>query len=138
MATFLSRSDIRIHDEPLPLFVYSFSSKGFVDLRDIVIANIERIPDSYLWSLYDYKYILSESNLTGSQETRVRIWDSGGYETSEDDDLSSHFSAIAGNEIWEEETYVETACSIPWNSRDILVNFDCHKNRSAKCISQQY
>lgn len=133
----MERRDVRIYGEPLPLFVYSFSSKGFADFRDIVTANIQRIPVSFLVSLYDYKYLFNDRSLTNEQETRVRVWDSGGYETSEDDDLSSHFRAIKGDETWEEATYVEAACSIPWNARDILVSFDSYENRATRSISQQ-
>ena len=137
VVTFMDRSAITIFDELLPLFAYSFSSKGFVELSDLLPAILPRVPDAFLVSLYDYRYLIGELQETNDEDTRIRIWDSGGYETSTDDDLSSHSSAIAGIEPWCEDIYVETACTIPWNSRDILVSFDAYENRTCKPIVEQ-
>ena len=133
----MDRSDITIFDELLPLFAYSFSSKGFVDLPDLSSSILPIVPDAFLVSLYDYRYLLSDFHEFNEYDTRIRIWDSGGYETSTGDDLSSHFSAIAGCEPWCEDTYVETARTIPWNSRDILVSYDAYENRMCKPVVEQ-
>lgn len=122
---------------PLPIMAFSFSSKGFVNLPELVANNLSRIPDAYLLSLYDYRYLLSDCLEPNNDDTRIRIWDSGGYETSKEDDLSSHFSAIRGKEHWTEELYVETANSISLSERDILVNFDSYENRSDRPVAAQ-
>ncbi len=133
----MDRNAMTIYDELLPLFAFSFSSKGFLDLPDLLASVLSRVPDSFLVSLYDYRYLLDEIQDIDNGDTRIRIWDSGGYETSADDDLSAHFSAIPGIELWCEDTYVETARTIPWNSRDILVSYDAYKNRTSKPVAVQ-
>jgi hypothetical protein len=55
--------------------------------------------------------------------SHIRIWDSGGYETNlygeygDRDDWRSDYP-------WDENLYVETAKTISWNGKDILVSFD--------------
>ncbi|MDE2854315.1 MAG: hypothetical protein OXN88_09110 [Chloroflexota bacterium] len=134
----MDRSETYIFDELLPLFAYSFSSKGFVDLLDLSSSILPVVPDTFLVSLYDYRYLLSEFDELNKNDGRIRIWDSGGYETSTDDDLSSHSSAIAGNKPWNEDIYVATASTIPWNSRDILVSYDVYENRLRKSVVEQF
>ena len=121
----------------LPLLAFSFSSKGFVNFPEIVDAYIARVPDAYLLSLYDYRYLLSSRLHKESHDARIRIWDSGGYETSKGDDLSSHFSAIRGDSAWTEDLYVEVASTIAWKEQDILVSFDSYKNRKDISIADQ-
>lgn len=133
----MGRNAATIFDELLPLFAYSFSSKGFLDLPELLASVLSRVPDSFLVSLYDYRYLLGEFHDIDNGDTRIRIWDSGGYETSADDDLSSHFNAIPGSEPWCEDIYVETACTVPWNSRDILVSYDAYENRTCKSVAMQ-
>ena len=122
---------------PFPLFVYSFSSKGFIDLEKLVSFSLDMATDAFLISLYDYRYLLGNCNLTDSDDPRIRVWDSGGYETALDDDLSSYFSAIPQTQIWEPEQYVEIAKTVPWNSRDVLVSFDSFVDRTSMAITQQ-
>ena len=116
-------------DKPLPLLAFSFSSKGFHNLPALIAAYKARLPDAYLLSLYDHKYILCDCLQDESQDARIRIWDSGGYETSKQDDLSSHFSAVSADRPWSEDLYVETANSISLGERDILVSYDSYENR---------
>ncbi|MCY3978647.1 MAG: hypothetical protein OXG23_11165 [Chloroflexi bacterium] len=133
----MDRSDYSVFHEMMPIFAYSFSSRGFENLPERLSLHLPSVPDVYLVSLYDYRYLLHACQIISGSDSRIRIWDSGGYETSKDDDLSSHFSAIAGSEPWCEETYVETACSIPWNMRDILVSYDAYENPASRPVSKQ-
>ena len=76
-----------------PLLVPSFSSKGFAmhdgksELRNVMIFTKEFIYESQLLSAYDIYYVhmldLSELN-----STQLTVIDSGGYETSNNFDLS--------------------------------------------------
>lgn len=106
------------HNERLPLFFYSYSSKGFQDIGNLISNTLQDVP-MYLLSLYDYKYhIISEKNQIGEMinttDTRYRIWDSGGYE----------LLGNSNHETWNEQTYIETANIIPWNNKDILGSYD--------------
>jgi len=76
-----------------PLLVPSFSSKGFAmhdgksELRNVMIFTKEFIYESQLLSAYDiyYKHMLDLSEFNSTQLTVI---DSGGYETSNNFDLS--------------------------------------------------
>ena len=124
-------------DKPFPVLAHSFSSKGFVDLPNLFASLVTYVPDAYLLSLYDYRYLFPEGNPFTQDDNRIRIWDSGGYETSTDDDLSSYFSAIAGKDDWTEERYILTANSISWKHQDILVNYDSHPGRLTDSAAAQ-
>ena len=82
------------------------------------------IGSAFLLSLFDIWYLDELSDLLTATDTRIRIWDSGGYETKPSDDVSAVISAIPSSFQWELEHYVEAAKRIPWNGRDILVSFD--------------
>lgn len=110
--------------EPLPLLAFSFSSKGFPDVVSRCQATLRFVPSAYLFSLYDWKYLLQATSITGPEDNRIRIWDSGGYETGHLDDVSAVVSAIPQTQGWSKQLYIEAANSIPWNGKDILVNFD--------------
>src|SRR5436309_101696 len=64
-----------------PLFVYSYSSRGFPDLRERYAATHQLAP-AQLISLYDLHYSLLSSTSTGalSDDGCNRFVDSGGYE----------------------------------------------------------
>jgi hypothetical protein len=107
-----------------PLIAYSFSSRGFPDLTRLVQQLLPSIGSAYLFSLFDTWNMSELSEFFTKTDTRVRIWDSGGYETRHSDDVSSVISAIPNTSPWTLEHYVEAARRIPWNGRDILVSFD--------------
>ena len=106
------------HNERLPLFFYSYSSKGFQDIGNLISNTLQYVP-MYLLSLYDYKYHIIDGNqkiseMINTEDTRFRIWDSGGYE----------LLGNSNHETWTEQTYIETANMIPWNNKDILGSYD--------------
>ena len=82
------------------------------------------INSAFLLSLFDVWHLNELSELLTTTDTRVRIWDSGGYETKFSDDVSSVISAVPSSSQWELQHYIEAARRIPWNGKDILVSFD--------------
>ena len=102
--------------ESLPLFVYSYSSRGFPGLIDRLIDSLPHVP-SYLLSLYDYEII--PPKLISAEDSRVRIWDSGGYEV-----IVCPTCKNSASKKWDENTYVQTANRIPWSRLDVLVSYD--------------
>lgn len=104
--------------ENLPLFIYSYSSKGFPDVIERLEHSLPHVP-SYLLSLYDYEYIFP-SGLILAEDSRIRIWDSGGYETA----ICPTCSNSVSFKKWDENTYIQTANRIPWNGHDVLVSYD--------------
>ena len=114
--------------ENRPLFVYSYSSKGFPNLSNRLQYSLPHVP-SYLLSLYDYEYTIP-SELISAADSRIRIWDSGGYEASVCPTCEN-----SGTKKWDENTYVQTANRIPWNGLDILVSYDTPNE--PKCMQQQ-
>ena len=85
---------------------------------------------SYLLSLYDYEYIIPPE-LILQEDSRVRIWDSGGYETR----VCPTCKNSANFKKWDENTYIQTANRIPWNGLDVLVSYDTPCD--PRCIQQQ-
>ena len=127
----IPQSDVEqlsFNSENRPLFVYSYSSKGFPDLSNRLKHSLPYVP-SYLLSLYDYEYIIPPE-LISTAAPRIRIWDSGGYES-----MVSPTWEISGNKKWNENTYVQTANRIPWNGLDVLVSYDTPDEPG--CIQQQ-
>lgn len=111
-----------LHEESFPLFVYSYSSKGFPDFIDRLRYSLPYVPTCLL-SLYDYEYVIPPK-LICAEDSRVRIWDSGGYETRLEGDLSS----VCLGRKWNESTYIRVANRIPWNGLDVLVSYDDSHN----------
>lgn len=113
----------------LPLFIYSYSSRGFPDVIERLEYSLPHVP-SYLLSLYDYEYILP-AELISAKDSRTRIWDSGGYETT----ICPTCRSSVNSKKWDENTYIQTANRIPWNGLDILVSYDIP--HESKYIQQQ-
>ncbi len=82
------------------------------------------LKSAYLLSLYDVWYLDELRGVLSVSDDRVRIWDSGGYETRFSDDVSAAISAVPGSSEWDTQRYIEAARHIPWNGKDILVSFD--------------
>ncbi len=85
---------------------------------------------SYLLSLYDYAYILP-AELILAEDSRIRIWDSGGYETT----ICPTCRSSASSKKWNEKIYIQTANRIPWNGFDVLVSYDMP--HESKCVQHQ-
>jgi hypothetical protein len=112
-----------------PLLIPSFSSKGFFfdpkgksELDDIFFVASEYITDSMLISAYDIyyknitKYKFSISDIT--------IVDSGGYEISDFNDLSTVILSTNSKKEWSEDKLTEVYKSIPDDYPVVLVNYD--------------
>lgn len=115
-----------------PLFVYSYSSRGFADLPERYRATRNLVPVQ-LVSLYDHHYHLSCSGMPITQEdaTAIRFFDSGTYETEEFADTPG-FHEPPGKQPWSEELYIESAKSIV-RTGDVLVSYD---DRSLSIVDQ--
>lgn len=111
-----------LYEESLPLFVYSYSSRGFPDFIDRLRYSLSYVP-AYLLSLYDYEYVIPPK-LICADDQRVRIFDSGCYETQVEEGSSSVCLGRAGSKKWNEYTYIQVANRIPFNALDVLVSYD--------------
>lgn len=111
-------------DSAGPVLAFSYSSRGFPDLVELLKLSLNEVPSAYLISLFDYFYLLRDLDLFVDQDDRIRIWDSGGYEVRRHDDLSVVVSAMPQTETWNEALYVEAANAIPFNRRDVIVSYD--------------
>lgn len=105
---------------PTPLLIPSFSSKGLgmvtrkrsdgsevlvSEASDILEAASEFLTESMLISAYDvfYEHVPAPT----STLTEITVVDSGGYETSEMQDLSATFVHSSGAEEWDDSRYRE-------------------------------
>jgi len=147
----LARSSILRHKTTgisisTPLLVPSFSSKGFFidpkgksDVNKIYNATLEYITDSMLVSAYD----IYNKNINIKKQdykiAEITIVDSGGYEVSDDNDLSTvmyknNTRKNTKNE-WTEDKLIEVYQKIPANCPVILVNYD-HPDKRKKMKKQ--
>jgi hypothetical protein len=117
-----------------PLLVPSFSSKGFYknskgisEIDEIYDIALESITDSMLISAYDIYY---ENIKTPNYEVPlITIVDSGGYEISDDDDLSAIKYTKNRQKEWTEDKLSQVYKSIPTVYPIILVSYDHPKKR---------
>ena len=114
-----------------PLLVPSFSSKGFQFNKDgeseITIAleiTSEVLYESMLVSAYDifHEHIPKPENLKGLPE--IVFLDSGGYETSDEHELSSVFRHAVPIKEWNESKLKVVFDSWPAHIPAVFVNFD--------------
>lgn len=120
-----------------PLLIPSFSSKGFgigrkrqqgggeseiSEVSEVLVAASEFLTDSMLVSAYDiyYDYI----PLPESAVTEIIFLDSGGYETSDLQDLSASFTQKVASKDWDPEKYCEVIARWPEHIPAVLVSFD--------------
>lgn len=115
-----------------PLFVYSYSSRGFSDLSERYLATRNLVPVP-LVSLYDLHYHLSCSGMPGALEVTaaIRFFDSGRYETEGLADTPG-FHEPPGKHPWSEELYIESAKNTVC-AGDVLVSYD---DRSLSLVDQ--
>src|SRR6266702_7406296 len=123
---------IEMGTHSLPLFVYSYSSRGFSDLPERYIATRNLVPVQ-LVSLYDLHHYLSclGMPITQEDETAIRFFDSGTYETEGPADTPG-FHEPPGKQPWSEELYIESAKNTV-HAGDVLVSYD---ERSLSLVDQ--
>src|SRR5260370_42164202 len=98
--------EVEICGQRLPLFVYSYSSRGFSDLPERYLATRDVAPIQLL-SLYDLHHYLHAPELLHAPEfrTTARFLDSGADETEGLSDIWSKQNR-AGQPLWAHELYV--------------------------------
>lgn len=107
----------------LPIFVYSYSSRGFPDLVERYLATNGLVP-THLVSLYDLYYHLGSQDVPEmpSAQPGVRFLDSGRYEIASAT-YSWGMEGEPGKEPWTEDLYTQSAQCYA-QPGDILVSFD--------------
>lgn len=121
-----------------PLLVPSFSSKGFrveqmegdrerSEADDLIQAASECLTDSMLVSAFDlyYRYVSPIEHAV----TEITILDSGGYETSDVQDLSSVRVEEANHRPWSAELYQKVIAEWPAHVPAIFVSLDSSEIR---------
>lgn len=120
-----------------PLLVPSFSSKGFgfstqrtesggtteeSEVAEIYTAASEFLTDSMLISAFDvhHGYLQMPENAL----TEITIVDSGGYETSDQEDLSSNFTHYISRGEWDIQKYEAVLQSWPEQVPAVFVSYD--------------
>lgn len=111
-----------------PLLIPSFSSKGFArpngrsEIYDIFEAATEILWQSMLVSAYD----LHHGHLPAIDEsiTEITIVDSGGYETSDYEDLSSPIVYGNSGGEWSDQLHIKTLDAWPDHIPAVFVSYD--------------
>jgi len=113
-----------------PLLVPSFSSKGFAlnengqsELCSVIDFTKEFIHESQLVSAYDiyYKHI---PPLESINKTQITFVDSGGYETSNNYDLSETRKYERSKNDWNRELFAQSVSGLGKVIPTVLVSFD--------------
>lgn len=121
-----------------PLFVSSFSSKGFrfkenrrkeviSEIGDLIKSTSEFITESALVSAFDLKYYLGPANKLQSKfqiSPSLLFIDSGGYETLDDYDLSEVYKHPIKRQDWSLQLYEEQLQLLPKTIPSVLVSYD--------------
>ena len=125
-----------------PLLVPSFSSKGFgvsrarevggveterSEIAEILRVASEYLTDSMLLSAYDIHY--EHVPLPAGAVTDITIVDSGGYETSDLQDLSTTFIHAVAAKEWNEALHQEVLARWPSHVPAIFVSYDDARER---------
>ena len=120
----------------MPLLVPAFSSKGFgvatgrdSELAKLLLATIEFLTGTYLISAYDLRHGLIPPPQDLPMLPELVVIDSGGYEISEDDDLSAPRAAAAAAGDWTQEFHAEVLSSWPSEVPAVFVTYDHPKDR---------
>lgn len=123
------------HD--LPLFVYSYSSRGFPDFPARFAATRDLAP-VHLVSLYDLRHGLTSDVTERDTAHRggLRFLDSGLFETVAPPDVWEHDAPTAKSE-WSRALYVETA-NLSAHPGDVLVSFDDYALSLAEQIQSSW
>lgn len=123
---------LEINSLGFPLFVYSYSSRGFPDLPERYIATKDLGPVQ-LVSLYDVHYYLRHIDTPNPSRSQpmIRFFDSGRYEVEKVND-SWKSEQFPGLQPWSEELYIKCANNSV-HEADVLVAYD---DRSLGLIEQ--
>lgn len=109
-----------------PLLLPSFSSKGFPDVQNILETTQEVIDGEILVSAYD----LHHKKLNGPFDFAQALFlDSGGYEASEDVELSETHAKTHKPEKWSLTDYCAVIANWPSRSPTVVISYDHPDNR---------
>lgn len=135
----LARSTVLRHPSGLrvdtPLLIPSFSSKGFgISARDgrseiqaVLSAATEFLTDSMLISAYDLHH--GHIPRIEAPITEITVVDSGGYETSDQQDLSSSYFRPVSPLAWSKPEYETVIGAWPDEVPAMLVSYDDGRER---------
>lgn len=132
----LARTTTLIHSAgtrlETPLLVPSFSSKGFgfgadgkSEVHRIMAEASEYLTDSLLLSAYDIHY--GHLNYPNNAFTEICVVDSGGYETSDQHDLSATYVQAVTPSDWDQDKLHSVLDLWPGHVPAIFVSFDSPK-----------
>jgi hypothetical protein len=111
-----------------PILIPSFSSKigAFAreDLKEVLLWSKEFLTSATLLSAYDIFHNLHPSPSELGEITEILFVDSGGYETSIDNDISESYQTRAGTGAWDQEKLIKVYSEIPKEYNVVIVNFD--------------
>lgn len=118
-----------------PLLIPSFSSKGFGSSPDHARSELERIShvanefltDSMLVSAYDLHHGMYPR--LGSPITDITVVDSGGYETSDQQDLATVYVRRGKTLEWSKEKHLDELSQWPAHVPAIFVTWDRDSDR---------
>jgi hypothetical protein len=139
-----------------PLFVFSFSSKGFrfkkkkkkknpeenpeeySEVVDLVKSASEYLSDTVLLSAYDLKYYFPEPKKMRKAGfvPKLVFLDSGGYETIEDHDMAEAYKYPVSINEWNKDDHEKVINSWPEYLPAVIISYD-HGNETRRTFKQQ-
>ncbi|VTR48215.1 Uncharacterised protein [Actinobacillus pleuropneumoniae] len=105
-----------------PMFVPSFSSKGFPHVKSLHHYLKEKLTYASLVSSYDLHY--EQLDIDNIYESEILFIDSGGYERNYDHDISDIYGTLHFPSEWNEELFEKQVEKIAPITDIVLVNFD--------------
>jgi len=113
-----------------PLLVPSFSSKGFPEVKKIIAYTGEIIFDQTLASAYDIHHKLVTKRSLNFSPTQPLFLDSGGYESSKDQDLSDlNKQGQMRSMKWSKDRHQKFLDDWKFNRPTVVVSFDSPRSR---------
>jgi hypothetical protein len=119
-----------------PLLVPAFSSRGYgnssghaSELEKLLLATSEFLTGTYLISAYDLFHGLIPKPLDLTMLPELIVLDSGGYEISEDDDLSAPRAGDAAQGEWSRQHHEDVLSSWPDEVPAVFVTYDHPEER---------
>lgn len=131
-----------------PLFVFSFSSKGFrfkrnkkkeiSEVVDLVKLTSEYLGEAVLLSAYDLKHYLPNPKQlrNGGLVPKLIFVDSGGYETIDDFDLAEIYKYPVSIKEWDQKDHGKVLDDWPDYSPAVIISYD-HGNEKRRTFQQQ-
>ena len=131
-----------------PLFVFSFSSKGFrfkkhkgreiSEVADLVKLASEYLNEAVLLSAYDLKYYLPEPKTLRKDRLvpKLIFVDSGGYETIDDFDLAEIYKYPVSVKKWDHKKHEQVLNDWPDYSPAVIISYD-HGNEKRRTFKRQ-